>query len=347
MDGKKPINAANYEEVKNFLTEARQYLLTLKLKATNELVILSNRRTGFIGFIVCIASLQHLYAKLIQGEGCTPVLKFLPMYKCSQDHLEVMFGIIRFRGGWNNNPTARHFMSAYKKILVQHKLRDSQKGNCTELDYVPILTVPSTLTPVECINLTTNRKCLLSAECGYNDTNDHDYIPSSDSLSHVSVCVAVYIAGFVVKYLEEKIKCEICVTALRGGGTHPSFSLIQKKSRGALIMPADDVVEVCITAEQVFRYSNKGGKYICPKNTIDVLVNEVLSMCINKPLFLNLSTHMKDQLPLDNHLVLLLKAIARRYLQSRMAHGVRMQNDFAHKNKIRSQYTKLIIFQGQ
>ena len=35
-------------------------------------------------------------------------------YKMSQDHLELFFGAVRAAGGWNNNPTALQFRSAYK-----------------------------------------------------------------------------------------------------------------------------------------------------------------------------------------------------------------------------------------
>jgi len=37
------------------------------------------------------------------------------MYKLSQDHLEMFFGIVKAQGGYNNNSTSRQFKSAYKK----------------------------------------------------------------------------------------------------------------------------------------------------------------------------------------------------------------------------------------
>lgn len=122
---------------------------------------------------------------------------------------------------------------------------------------------------------------------------------------------------------------------------------IERKNHGSLVIPADDVVDVCICAEKVFRWGNKSGTSLSPLNTIACMVSEVLTMCIRKPLFPNLIAHMSDQLPLDNRLVLLVKAIAKRYLESRMSHAARMLNDRAHTNKIRCKYTKLTIFEGQ
>lgn len=55
----------------------------------------------------------EIYEKVIKAEGST--LKFLPVYKCNQDHLELFFGSVRSHGGSNNNPTTRQFTSAYKK----------------------------------------------------------------------------------------------------------------------------------------------------------------------------------------------------------------------------------------
>lgn len=43
---------------------------------------------------------------------------YLPAYKLSQDHIEFTFGHITAHGGFNNNPTARQFMSIYKKKIL-------------------------------------------------------------------------------------------------------------------------------------------------------------------------------------------------------------------------------------
>lgn len=58
-------------------------------------VLESNRKMGFIGFIVCLNSLKHLYSNLI----ATGKLNHLKMYKISQDHLEIFFGSVRSLGG--------------------------------------------------------------------------------------------------------------------------------------------------------------------------------------------------------------------------------------------------------
>ena len=61
------------------------------------------------------------------------VLKYLLPYKTSQDHLELFFGAVRAAGGWNNNPTAIQFRSAYNQLLMRHNIT-AGKGNCVPQD---------------------------------------------------------------------------------------------------------------------------------------------------------------------------------------------------------------------
>ncbi|KAK0169756.1 hypothetical protein PV328_010398 [Microctonus aethiopoides] len=48
----------------------------------------------------------------------------------SQDYLEIFFSAIACRGGFNNNPNAFQFRSAYKRLLIRHELREFENGNC-------------------------------------------------------------------------------------------------------------------------------------------------------------------------------------------------------------------------
>lgn len=57
-------------------------------------------------------------------------LTFLLTYKLSQDHLEMFFACIRRCDGFNNNPTARQFKSAYKKLLTHINISVPLTANC-------------------------------------------------------------------------------------------------------------------------------------------------------------------------------------------------------------------------
>lgn len=91
------------------------------MKKTEKLIF-TKRKIGFVGFLICIYSLQQLYQELCENKK---LLKYIPSYKMSQDHIELLFGCIRAHNDCNNNPTARQFVAIYKKILVHHELRTS------------------------------------------------------------------------------------------------------------------------------------------------------------------------------------------------------------------------------
>ncbi|GLV42967.1 hypothetical protein CBL_20521, partial [Carabus blaptoides fortunei] len=54
-------------------------------------------------------------------------LATIPSYRLSQDHLEVLFGVIRRHGGSCNNPTPYQFRSAYRKILVHTQIKENER----------------------------------------------------------------------------------------------------------------------------------------------------------------------------------------------------------------------------
>ena len=126
------MQASNYSQYFDFLISSRAYIAQLLDPATGEDLLRSNRKTGFLGFIVNIDSLVNLFKHYVHSG--TTGLTFLCTYKFSQDHLELLFGKIRSMGGCNNNPTARQLCAAYKKFLEQNEIEDACKGNGLSLE---------------------------------------------------------------------------------------------------------------------------------------------------------------------------------------------------------------------
>lgn len=62
------------------------------------------------------------------------VLDYVCCYKFSQDHLELLFAVFRSRLGYNNNPTAKQFIAAYRQILCNKNIKAPDTGNCIQLD---------------------------------------------------------------------------------------------------------------------------------------------------------------------------------------------------------------------
>lgn len=88
-------------------------------------------RTGLAGFIICLKNLYSLCETIFKLEIC----KFVLSYKLSQDHVEMFFALIRRMNGNCRNPTAIHFLSAYKKLLLNNmNVSVPPSANCSPQD---------------------------------------------------------------------------------------------------------------------------------------------------------------------------------------------------------------------
>jgi len=142
------VNDTNYSYIFSFIQKFYLYINKLKL-ITEQPILESQRSTGFLGFLISFNSLINLKKSLID----TDKLKYLPFYKLSQDHLEIFYGSVRAQEGNNNNPTARQFKFAYKKLLMNAQIKDSGLGNSIFLQDIPILNCSSVSSnPVQAIH---------------------------------------------------------------------------------------------------------------------------------------------------------------------------------------------------
>lgn len=352
---KAPLSERNVGNVLQFLTKAKAYILSLTDGKNGKPMTQSNRKTGFVGFLLCIDSLTALYSTLTTKFHMT----FLLTYKFSQDHIELFFGKIRGMFGCNNNPSCKQFSDAYKKLLMHNEIQEVTRGNCLPLECVPVLHVSSgymnnekeNIPSVSAINESGPKAMLVDDIC-----TDHCYVsPSPSQLSDCSEKIVAYIAGFVVHKLRQSIHCEMCVGALSDVNSLKNrsiCSLIDVKNRGALITPSSDVITICLVAEKNFR------RTILPSQAQNMisnvqchrLVQTTLEHLVGKDLFTSLLSHMFDQDPFNNHVVLLMKAVIEKYMQVRYYYAGRKYT-LALKNKLscrsRQTLTKLVLFSGQ
>jgi len=112
---KKAITRDNILILKNKINEFISYIKSLKMQ--NISVLQSNRKTGFIGFIIDLQNSIAVAEKLFNEN----TIEFLSTYKLSQDHIETWFAQIKRMNGWNNNPSAKQFQSSFRKILYSKK----------------------------------------------------------------------------------------------------------------------------------------------------------------------------------------------------------------------------------
>ncbi|KYN28696.1 THAP domain-containing protein 9 [Trachymyrmex cornetzi] len=288
------------------------------------------------GLFLCLQNVLGLSKILLSDDN----FQYLLTYKLSQDYLETFFSAVRSRGGFNNNPNAKQFMSAYKRLLVHAEVDISKSANNIVLDETVVLNVSSAiLVPHKDINNVmqddTDEHDIYSI-----DKSDHDYSLYHNEWLHSDYVqdVVTYIAGFIARSVTKIIKCEICASYLIQDKV---LSHLQKrKCRGGLISASENLVQTCLIAEKVFRIHNN---VLTTKNIMSKLVLETIAT-IPSDVFKN-ETHLYDQSPMADHRKQLLEIILTKYFNLRLHHKSASKKDTIVR--IRSMYTKLILFKNQ
>jgi len=196
-----------------------------------------------LGLITSLTSLRNLATEIIE----TKQLQFILSYKFSQDHIEMLFSAIRAKGGFNNNFTVAQFEAAYKSIIVHVEVKSPSSANSMALDDTSILRVSSTK------NKTDNSQSeLLDLLCSAGtDMEEDDNIITLYRHGEFIDDIVSYIAGFVVRKMTRVLLCEICLKELISDKS--ASMLLNRKNRGGLIKPNNDVTSLCKIAEKVIR----------------------------------------------------------------------------------------------
>ena len=348
---KAPIRKANYQYVKKFLDDACEYIRSLK-GPDGQSILKSKRKTGFLGFLLCAEAIDGMEKDLVCGENS--VLKYLLTYKFSQDHLELFFGAVRAAGGWNNNPTAMQFRSAYKQLLMRHNITGG-RGNCVPQDDTEMLRnvedqSNSKSSSIEIEDVTTARRYDLALR-DQPDATDHDYcdVPNVMELSEFKTSAISYIAGYVVRMVEKKIHCLKCLAVLTTAKEKIPDLFVVWKSNGGLKLPSPGLLKICEETEKcVMRMlnMNQGG---LPHSTglPEAIASTVLQICVERGVFSTLKQHMFETTVVNNHVFILIKCCSKCYVTIRMHHLGKQRNAKMHERLVRKEYSKLTLFKGQ
>ncbi|KYN20001.1 THAP domain-containing protein 9, partial [Trachymyrmex cornetzi] len=134
-ESQQPISLSNIDRIKENITKYIEYINDLYID--DKKMVLLERKIGFLGMLTCLQSIKDIAETLI----ATKKQNFLLTYKMSQDHLEMFFSAIRTKGGHNNNPSARQFSYAYRRLLHHTKLTVLPHGNAIAQDDTNILNI--------------------------------------------------------------------------------------------------------------------------------------------------------------------------------------------------------------
>jgi hypothetical protein len=348
---KAPIRKSNYQFVKKFLNDACKYIKSL-VAPNGKPILESQRKTGFIGFLLCADAVQGLANDLVCGEN--PILKYVLTYKMSQDHLELFFGAVRASGGWNNNPTAMQFKSAYKQLLMRHNITGG-RGNCVPQDDTEMLNSVEDQTSnksstIEIEDVTIARRYDLALR-DEPVASDHDYcdVPNVMELSEFKTSAISYIAGYVVRMVERKIHCVKCLAALTTCKEKIPDLFVVWKSNGGLKLPSPGLLKICEETEKcVMRMLNVNqGGLPHSSGLSEAIASTVLQTCVERGVFSALNEHMLETTAVNNHVFSLIKCCSKCYVTIRMHHLGKQRNAKMHERLVRKQFSKLTLFKGQ
>ena len=271
----------------------------------------------------------------------------------SQDHLELFFGAVRASGGWNNNPTTRQFIAAYKQLMMRHNI-EGGRGNCTPQDDTKILNGVQDQCDINSVPTGVSDVAIArryDLELRQPTDTDHDYCDVSNAmeLSEYKEAAISYIAGYVVRMVEKKIHCSQCIAALTTTKECIPDLFVTWKSNGGLRLPSDGLLKVCKETEKcVMRMLNvnKGG---LPHSAglSGAIANTVLQACVESGVFGELDEHMFDTTAVNNHVFSLIKCCCQCYVTIRMHHLSKSRNAKMHEKVIRKQFSKLVLFKHQ
>ncbi|EZA62841.1 THAP domain-containing protein [Ooceraea biroi] len=298
-----PISLSNIDRVKEDIKKYIDYLNNLYIDNVN--IMSTKKKTGFLGMLICLVCIRDISNELI----ATKKMNFLLTYKMSQDHIEMFFSAIRSKGGHNNNPSAKQFCYAYRRLLHHTKLTILLHGNAIAQDNTDMLNIRY---PNKGIDNIVN-DFIESEKENEGDISDETFITERWCTSNYIKDVVAYIAGFVTRKVIKKIKCDICQKLLIG--TDNVSALQERKCRGGLINASNDVITLCYIAEKVIR---EHSSVINKQHPIERLILIALS-CVSSTIFDNV-LHMFEQAPLQDHRTDLIKFVLYTYLQLRLRH---------------------------
>lgn len=346
---KSAINPKNSGDVFKFLVEAKEYLLSLEIVSKRSKkrvkVVMSDRQTGFRGFIIDIISITAMYHDLVEKHH---YMLFFASYRMSQDHLEMFFCKIRSMNGYNENPMSQQFVSAYRKLLNNSDVSISDRANIIQMKTSNVLTVSSgarkigsliedvTEYPDESfrlkeVDLTQQRideeeELLLDLEL----LQCSDYL--SDNLRDVGVC---YVSNLIERRLItcKHVNCEFCPKV---------FIVNEKMNQNACVSvhlgrPCVSTYQLCKLTDRTLKvYVNTGPNF---KNKVYLNVLNALDWNSVFPKFFE-PEHDPD------HKHFLVKFIIDEYINKKCAFLAKQKSVQSHQRYRRNNLRKLAHFKN-
>lgn len=256
---KSAINPSNKSVIFSFLLEAKRYISSLKVinrkTGKKQLLINSERRTAFRGFIVNIISIMEMYEEFVETHKW---MEFFPCSKISQDPVEIFFGDVRSSNGHNDNPNTPQFISAYRKLLLQLDISTSSRSNVTNLCRSNVINVSSlTKTRAHSENPSLDEPVGHSSSLHQEEYEDLNLMEIGDTALDQGI---IYISSILEKRLLEcdhlvYLYCTECISVIRNDRKVNEQIVMSTE----INMPCESTYRICKATDQAIVSNLKRG----------------------------------------------------------------------------------------
>jgi DNA transposase THAP9 len=338
---KKALCEANIDETLKFADAAVAYLSSLRF-SMGQLIIESNRSTGFVGLLMNLKNIQNLYNRFIVSKK----LIYLPFNKLNQDHIELFLANICSRLDQNNNPTVRQFMTAYIRSLKTCEIIENGIGNCLPLEQITSLDCSENI-----INMTTTKRNFIEEEQNDSENifldskflDENQYLFDFDEtvLGEYNLNVIQYIAGYIISQLSKTIKCITCIELMKENDSG-NPSLLNIKNKAKLTVPCAELVKICSITELEFKCAFEGNNCKTDAQKKQKIISNVMTTLIGSNSLHRFRNHIIEHDIFQNHFSLFIKCIIEKYLSLRIYYITKRNK----KNSIGTLYNKLTHFKG-
>uniref|UniRef100_A0A8C8RC60 THAP-type domain-containing protein n=1 Tax=Pelusios castaneus TaxID=367368 RepID=A0A8C8RC60_9SAUR len=312
---KAPLSLASYDSLNNLCNKYENLLRKLH-DGTGELLGLSRRRWGFLGFLINLRSLQWMAKTYLEAED-RPVPYLLTGW-WSLDPLEWCWGAIRQGCEERGATTAEAFQAAYRHVL------------CKGLAGLG-LDMPNLL------DVSLSRRASLQLQASWPlgkgqvwldhwwpgsrpDTRALDLAPCL--LSQLEEDTITHVSCFVVQKLLRVLPCAECRASLisPSGMAPVGSALLCVENRGRQCLPAESVRRVIRRAEKIFSFSTRffGDSRQHQRWGLLLELGILTDMSEEPGLFPSLHDHLFDSnMVVSNHYVTILQGLVRIFVELR------------------------------
>lgn len=248
--------------------------------------------------------------------------------KCSIDFIS---------SGFNDNPTAQQFESAYRKLLIHNDVVCSKKSNVIEPG-TKILTVSS--------NRPGTSKQTDFVDEGFDDFNFGDDFEDTfhvaqyvdDAHSHSLAYMASVLEAKIIGGKRRHIKCEDCIRALIENELLEDSFIYFKARKSNILQPCRSTFEICKFVD----------KYVQSCEEKSAPYQAVLIQILRKMSYQTLYTSSNFENHSEyGHKYEFIKKIIELYMHMKSVHIAKCFTLKTHEDPIRHTYRKLIQRRGQ